>query len=288
MTIQDVAHHLHVGWETVKGTQQKQDLQRRFLRSAGQAFAANRHRRDLHRRGHRYLTVVLDLESGAVVFVGKGKGADALLPFWRRLRAARARIEAVAMDMSAAYITAVETWCPQAEIVFDHFSTIVKLLNEKLSDLRRELHREASDVLAQASAWAAPAGCCWKNLENLEPDRNEPASLGRSSAAECPAGHGLLHEGRPAAIVGAAEQARGGELLDPLARTRHGLGHPADATIRPHFARAQLRHPDLVRLPHLHGPLGRHQQQNQNHAATGLRLPRPRVLHPQDVRPPRK
>jgi len=35
-------------------------------------------------KGHRYLTVVLDLASGAVVFVGDGKGGDALLPFWRK------------------------------------------------------------------------------------------------------------------------------------------------------------------------------------------------------------
>ncbi len=35
-------------------------------------------------KGHRYLTVVLDLETGAVVFVGEGKGSDALEPFWGR------------------------------------------------------------------------------------------------------------------------------------------------------------------------------------------------------------
>jgi hypothetical protein len=50
--------------------------------------------------GHRYLTVVLNLETGAVVFVGDGKGAVALEPFWKRLKAARARIEAVATDIS--------------------------------------------------------------------------------------------------------------------------------------------------------------------------------------------
>src|SRR3712207_7249261 len=48
--------------------------------------------------GHRYLTVVLDLDSGAVVFVGDGKGADALTPFWKRLRGSTAKIEAVARD----------------------------------------------------------------------------------------------------------------------------------------------------------------------------------------------
>jgi hypothetical protein len=52
---------------------------------------------------------VLDLDSGAVVFVGDGKGADALNPFWKRLRASHAKIKAVATDMGLPYIQAVRT-----------------------------------------------------------------------------------------------------------------------------------------------------------------------------------
>ena len=37
------------------------------------------------KKGHKYLTVVLDLQTGAVVFVGEGKGAESLDPFWKRL-----------------------------------------------------------------------------------------------------------------------------------------------------------------------------------------------------------
>ena len=93
----------------------------------------------------------MDLESGAVVFVGDGKGADALKPFWKRLRPSGAKIEAVAMDMSAAYRGAVSTHLPKAKIVFDRFH-VIKLFNEKLSDLRRALYREATDVHAQGGA----------------------------------------------------------------------------------------------------------------------------------------
>jgi hypothetical protein len=49
-------------------------------------------------------------------------------------------IEAVAMDMSAAYRKAVSTHLPGA---VNHFH-VVKLFNEKRSDLRRALHREAT------------------------------------------------------------------------------------------------------------------------------------------------
>ena len=42
-------------------------------------------------KGHKYLTIVMDLKSGAVLHVGRGKGGDALTAFWRRLRASHAK-----------------------------------------------------------------------------------------------------------------------------------------------------------------------------------------------------
>ncbi|MDQ0290014.1 transposase [Oligosphaera ethanolica] len=44
-----------------------------------------------------------DLNSGKVLFVGDGKGCDALLPFNRKMRQFRGNIKAVCMDMSNAY-----------------------------------------------------------------------------------------------------------------------------------------------------------------------------------------
>ena len=121
------------------------------------------------------MTVVLDLESGAVVFVGNGKGADELKPSWKQLRPSRARIEAVAKGMSAAYRQAVAAELPKAVIVFDHFH-VIKLFNEKLSDPRRELYREATDVQQKAVL----KGVRWlllKNPENLEVEKDEKRRL---------------------------------------------------------------------------------------------------------------
>jgi transposase len=174
MTIQDVAIHLGVGWDLIK------DIQKRYLR---RHFAKPRLKHIEHiaideisiGKGHRYLTVVLDLDSGAVVYVGQGKGADALLPFWKRLRASHARIRAVATDMSPAYIQAVSQNLPAAKLVFDHFH-VIKLYNEKLSDLRRDVQREAEGSLAKKVL----KGTRWlllKNPENLDPGRNERKRL---------------------------------------------------------------------------------------------------------------
>jgi transposase len=93
MTIKDVAEHLNVGWDTIKDIQ-KRNLHRRFKK------IRLRHLEHLAideisiGHGHKYLTVVLDLDSGAVVHVGAGKGADSLAVFFKKLRASHARIKA--------------------------------------------------------------------------------------------------------------------------------------------------------------------------------------------------
>ncbi len=48
----------------------------------------------------------------------------------------------MATDMSSAYYAPVLKNLPKAKLVFDRFH-IVKLMNEKLTQLRRDLHREA-------------------------------------------------------------------------------------------------------------------------------------------------
>jgi transposase len=174
MTIRDVAAHLGVGWDLIKEIQ-KRDLSRRYSKPKLKHLRHIAIDEIAAAKGHRYLTIVLDLDSGAVVFVGEGKGAAALEPFWKRLRPSGAKIEAVAMDMSAGYRQAVATNLPKAKIVFDRFH-VVKLFHDKLSDLRRALHREATDVLHKQVL----KGTRWlllKNPENLDETRDEKERL---------------------------------------------------------------------------------------------------------------
>src|SRR5687768_11414689 len=84
MTIQDVAQHLGVSWDTIKDIL-KRDLRHRFRKPRLGKLKQIAIDEISIGHGHRYLTVVLNLETGAVVFVGEGKGADALDPFWGRL-----------------------------------------------------------------------------------------------------------------------------------------------------------------------------------------------------------
>lgn len=174
MTMLDVATLLGIGWDCIK------DIFKRHLRKR---FGNPRLSRlkyiaideiSVH-KGHKYLTLVMDLCSGAVVFVGDGKGAEALAPFWARVKRARAKIRAVATDMSTAYIGSVLENLPSVPLVFDHFH-VVKLMNDKLTVVRRTLYHELKDTMGKdvlkGSRWIL-----LKNPENLDKSRNEQKRL---------------------------------------------------------------------------------------------------------------
>ena len=174
MTIQDVAQHLGVSWDVIK------DIQKRYL-LRHYAKPRLKHLRQIAideisiGRGQRFLTVVLDLDSGAVVFVGEGRGTASLEPFWKRLRSSGAKVQAVATDMSPAYTLAVHDNLPKAIHVFDRFH-VMMLFNEQLADLRREVQRSVEDVeqrrLLKGTLWLL-----LKNPENLNPKKNERQRL---------------------------------------------------------------------------------------------------------------
>ena len=204
MPLSEVAALAHLGWDTVKEIV-KADLRARY---------AHLPLREVRRlaideiymgKKQKFLTLVIDLDTGRILWVARGRGKDALHKFWRRLRLARARIEAVACDMSAAYWSAVLEHLPTAAIVFDHFASalrrcpagclrqavslrsahIIKLANEKIDDLRRALQREA-DTLGYATL-KGTRYLLLRGPENLPEDKrdqlqealrfNEPLSI---------------------------------------------------------------------------------------------------------------
>lgn len=133
MSIKDVAEHIGLDWRTVK------DIEKRHLGVKYKRIKLKNVRiigiDEIH-IGHSYSTIVRDLISGDVLFVGEGKGGDALAPFKRKIRSSKCRIEVVAMDMSSGYSAWVKANIESAEIVFDHFH-VIQLMNKKLDGVRR-------------------------------------------------------------------------------------------------------------------------------------------------------
>ena len=148
MAVSDLAALTGLSWDTVKD----------IIKKALEKGCGHPRLKDLRSlsmdeiylgRQKKFYTLVIDLESGRIVYVAKGQGAAALSKFWRALRLSKARIAAVTMDMSAACWAAVAENLPEAAVVFDRFH-LVKLVNEKLDDLRRAMVREATGLMKKA------------------------------------------------------------------------------------------------------------------------------------------
>jgi transposase len=96
------------------------------------------------RKGHKYVTVGVDLDERRVVHVseGKGKGCiEALACFLEGRGVASDRIEALSMDLSPAFIAGAADVFPEAKITFDRFH-VVKLLNKAMDAVRRVEQKE--------------------------------------------------------------------------------------------------------------------------------------------------
>ena len=95
-----------------------------------------------YRRHHEYVTVVVDHVLGRVVWAHPGKNADTLHAFFTELGPERAsKLEAVTIDMSAAYIKAVTEASPNARLIFDRFH-VQRLAHDALDQVRRDEVRE--------------------------------------------------------------------------------------------------------------------------------------------------
>jgi transposase len=173
MSIQAAAAHLGVDWHTINDIFQgylKKKYDSKMFKNVTRIGIDETY---MGKR-HKFLTIVLDLDTGDPIFVGLGKGEDALKPFWKALGRRKNKIEAVAIDMSAAYQKAVRENVPNADAVFDHFH-VVKMMNERIDQLRRAVFNSASAKDKQVLR-----GCRYlllKNVENLSEKNNERERL---------------------------------------------------------------------------------------------------------------
>jgi len=146
MTIADVAEFTSLSWDTVK------DIDKKYLTKQYKSVSLKNVRyiaidEVYLGRKRKYITIAMDLESGRIIHIGKGKGKEALKGLWKRLKRSKANIRAVATDMASGFMAAALEHLPKADLVLDHFH-LVKWFNDKLSLLRRQLYREA-DILGK-------------------------------------------------------------------------------------------------------------------------------------------
>lgn len=165
-TISDIAKHLGVGWDMIKDIHKKY-LKRKYAnpdlskvkRIGIDEFAV--------RKGHVYKTIVVDLDTGRIIYVGDGRGSSSLTDFWKRLKRRGIQLELVTSDMSAAYILAVKENAPEAIHVYDKFH-VVQLVNEAVDKVRRGVWNQETDLekrkLIKGTRWMLLS----KNLDKYD------------------------------------------------------------------------------------------------------------------------
>lgn len=171
VSIKRVAEFFGLHWNTVKAID-KRYLQERLgpVELAGVTMLAM-DEFALH-KGYRYATVIVDAATKRVLWVGKGRRREDIRPFFELLgEQGRARIKAVAMDMSGPFEAEVLHQCPNAEIVFDLFHVVAKYGREVIDQVRRA---EANRLKHDKPAWRLVRGSKWlllKNPDNLKVPR---------------------------------------------------------------------------------------------------------------------
>jgi transposase len=147
-----VAERLGLSWDEVHGIMERA-VARGLARREAEPIPRIGVDEKAFRKGHKYATLVTDLDRGCVLYVAQERKQASLDGFWGTLTAEQlASIEAVAMDMCEAYENSVREHVPDAEekIVFDKFH-VAKNLSEAVDKVRRAenkaLRAEGDDIL---------------------------------------------------------------------------------------------------------------------------------------------
>jgi transposase len=166
MSIKAVASFTGLHWETVKNIE-KDWLEKKYRKVRLNEVEYLGIDEVYLGKALGFITVVRDLESGAVLFIGKGKGGDALKPLRKRLRRRSKYIKAVAIDMANSYSAWVKEVLPDADIVYDHFH-VIKLMNERMNHLRRSTMNKLEEE--QKKELKGKRFLLLRNEENLSED----------------------------------------------------------------------------------------------------------------------
>jgi len=99
-----------------------------------------------YQKGHKYITVVYDLDRSCVVWIGEGKGRATIDKFFEEAlsKYQRDQIRIATCDMSEAYLGAIKHHCKNAELVLDRFH-VMKALNDQVDEVRKEEWRKLTD-----------------------------------------------------------------------------------------------------------------------------------------------
>lgn len=100
------------------------------------------------KRGHNYVTVVMDMVENRVVYVTEGKDSKVITSFKDFLKSvgiSHTQITDISADMSVPFKKGLESEFPHANVTYDKFH-VIKLMNEALDRVRRQERSEVPEL----------------------------------------------------------------------------------------------------------------------------------------------
>lgn len=91
------------------------------------------------KKGHNYVTTLVDLKERRVLFATKGKGSDTIdksVDYLKQKEVPTKKIKQVCIDMSPSFISGCKKYLPEAAVTFDKFH-VVKEINKAMDELRK-------------------------------------------------------------------------------------------------------------------------------------------------------
>jgi len=139
-TIKALADYLHVGWDTIKQIH-KQKLATIYRRQDFSDLIYMGIDEFSIRKGHSYMTIFMDLQTGRIIHAVEGRSCEVISPFLKKVGLKAKNLKAVAVDMSQSYIKAIEENLSHVDIVFDRYH-ISALANRAIDELRKDLQAQ--------------------------------------------------------------------------------------------------------------------------------------------------
>jgi transposase len=145
LSFEAVVRRMRISWDEIDGIMTRavtRGLARRSKRIVGFIGIDEKS----IRKRHQYFTIVSDLESQEVLWIGRGRKRETIDAFWPTLSAEQlAGIEGIAMDMWLPYFDSVVAHVPEgtSKIVFDKYH-IAKYLSEALDQTRKRMSGDPS------------------------------------------------------------------------------------------------------------------------------------------------
>ncbi len=170
---------LCISWDEANGIMQRA-VQRGLKRKKTKTLKKLGIDEKAFRKGHHYLTLVVDAEEGSVEYIAEGRTKESLDGFFQGLpEKQRARIDTVVMDLWEPYRLSVREHIPEADkkIVADRFH-LMKHLTDAVDKVRKKEHRELG---RQGDSPLTKTKYLWLYAqENVPPERREEFKLLRS------------------------------------------------------------------------------------------------------------